>query len=164
MKIPEQEVSYGRLQIWSTYLYGLWGCPHFPVCLPSSTLPCESLLNPLAFQVTTFTQNTLLPNGMMAIRYPETEQEVSPHVSVHRVLMAIPGMQESLPEASDIHYRIVEGAGTIGWITYIVSAHALFYGVGEDSLGFPEKIWIDPEEDGPNGNEHINGREAESGK
>lgn len=35
---------------------------------PTPTLPCESLLNPLAFQVTTFTQNTLLPNSMMAIR------------------------------------------------------------------------------------------------
>ncbi len=61
---------------------------------PLTTLPCESFLNPLAFQVSTFTQNTLLPNGMMAIRYPETEQEDSPHVSVHRVLMVIPGLQE----------------------------------------------------------------------
>ncbi|WP_447963398.1 hypothetical protein [Nitrospira sp. Ecomares 2.1] len=132
--------------------------PIFLFASPTPALSCESLLNPLAFQVTTFTQNTLLPNGMMAIRYPATEQEVSPHVSVHRILMVIPGLQESLPEASDIHYRIVEGDGTIGWITYIVSAHALFYGVGEDSLGFPEKMWIDPEEDGLNGNEHINGR------
>lgn len=138
--------------------------PIFLFSSPSPTLSCESLLNPLAFQVTTFTQNTLLPNGMMAIRYPETEQEGSPHVSVHRVLMVIPGLQESLPEASDTHYRIVEGDGTIGWITYILSAHALFYGVGEDSLGFPEKIWIDPEEDGLNGNEHINGRVPDSGK
>ena len=100
----------------------------------------------------------------MAFRYPETEQEISPHVSVHRVLMVIPGLQESLPEASDTHYRIIEVDGTVGWMTYVVSAHALFYGVGEDSLGFPEKIWIDSEEDGLNGNEHINGREPDSGK
>lgn len=138
--------------------------PIFLISSPPPTLSCDSLLNPSAFQVTTFTQNTLLPNGMMAIRYPETEQEGTPHVSVHRVLMVIPGLQESLPEASDMHYRIVEGDGTIGWITYILSAQALFYGVGEDSLGFPEKIWIDPEEDGLNGNEHINGREPDSGK
>lgn len=138
--------------------------PLFLFASPSPTWPCESLLNPLAFQVATFTQNTLLPNGMMAIRYPETEQEVSPHVSVHRVLMVLPGLQESLPEASDTHYRIIEVDGTVGWMTYVLSAHALFYGVGEDSLGFPEKIWIDPEEDGLNGNEHINGREPDSGK
>lgn len=138
--------------------------PLFLFASPSPTLPCESLLNPLAFQVATYTQNTLLPNGMMAIRYPETEQEVSPHVSVHRVLMVLPGLQESLPEASDTHYRIIEVDGTVGWMTYVLSAHALFYGMGEDSLGFPEKIWIDPEEDGLNGNEHINGREPDSRK
>lgn len=118
---------------------------------------CDSQLNPLAFQVHSFTQNTLLPNGMMAIRYPETDQEISPHVSVHRVLMVLPGLQESLPESTDAHYRIIEVDGTVGWMTYLLSAHALFYGVGEDSLGFPEKTWIDPEEDGINGNEHLNG-------
>lgn len=138
--------------------------PLFLFVSPSPASPCESVLNPLAFQVATFTQNTLLPNGMMAIRYPETEEEVSPHVSVHRVLIVLPGLQESLLEASDTHYRIIEVDGTVGWMTYVLSAHALFYGVGEDSLGFPEKIWIDPEEDGLNGNEHINGREPDSGK
>jgi hypothetical protein len=139
-------------------LFAVFGvAPIFLFSCPSSTLPCDSQLNPLAFQVATFTQNTLLPNGMMAIRYPETEQEISPHVSVHRVFMVIPGLQELLPEASDTHYRIIEVDGTVGWMTYVLSAHALFYGVGEDSLGFPEKIWIDSEEDGLNGNEHLNG-------
>jgi hypothetical protein len=139
-------------------LFAVFGvAPLFLFACPSSTLPCDSQLNPLAFQVATFTQNTLLPNGMMAIRYPETEQEISPHVSVHRVFMVIPGLQELLPEASDTHYRIIEVDGTVGWMTYVLSAHALFYGVGEDSLGFPEKIWIDSEEDGLNGNEHLNG-------
>lgn len=124
---------------------------------PSPILPCDTQLNPLAFQVNTFTQNTLLPNGMMAIRYPETDQELSPHVSMHRILMVLPGLQDNLPESHDVHYRVIEVDGTIGWMTYLLSAHALFYGVGEDSLGFPEKMWIDPEEDGINGNEHLNG-------
>jgi hypothetical protein len=142
----------------------LWGTPLFLFACPSPVLPCESQLNPQAFQVKTFTQNTLLPNGMMAIRYPETDQEVSPHVSVHRVFMVMPGLQEALPEASDAHYRIIEVDGTVGWLTYLISAHALFYGVGQDVLGFPERMWIDPEEDGLNGNEHINGREPVAGK
>lgn len=129
----------------------------FLLTCPSQVLPCDSQLNPHAFEAKTFTQNTLLPNGMMAIRYPETDQEISPHVSVHRVMMVMPGLQEELPESKDIHYRVVEVDGTIGWMTYLLSAHALFYGVGEDSLGFPEKTWIDPEEDGINGNEHLNG-------
>ena len=131
---------------------------------PSPLFPCDTQLNPLAFQGSAFTQNTLLPNGMMAIRYPETDQEVSPHVSVHRVLMVMPGLQEALPEASDAHFRIIEVDGTVGWLTYLISAHALFYGVGQDVLGFPERMWIDPEEDGLNGNEHINGREPVAGK
>lgn len=131
--------------------------PLFLLACPSQALPCDSQLNPHAFEAKTFTQNTLLPNGMMAIRYPETDQEISPHVSVHRVMMVMPGLQEELPESKDSHYRVVEVDGTIGWMTYLVSAYALFYGVGEDSLGFPEKTWIDPEEDGINGNEHLNG-------
>ncbi|MGD9850982.1 MAG: hypothetical protein AB7T38_06930 [Nitrospirales bacterium] len=129
----------------------------FLLACPSQALPCDSQLNPYAFEAKTFTQNRLLPNGMMAIRYPETDQEISPHISVHRVMMVVPGLQDDLPESKDIHYRVVEVDGTIGWMTYLLSAHALFYGVGEDSLGFPEKTWIDPEEDGINGNEHLNG-------
>jgi hypothetical protein len=26
----------------------------------------------------------------------------------------------------------------------------------QDGLGFPERMWVDPEEDGLNGNEHLN--------
>ena len=129
----------------------------FLLTCPSQALPCDSQLNPHAFEAKTFTQNTLLPNGMMAIRYPETDQEISPHVSVHRVMMVMPGLQTELTESKDIHYRVVEVDGTIGWMTYLLSANALYYGVGEDSLGFPQKTWIDPEEDGINGNEHLNG-------
>ena len=143
----------------------LWGTPLLVLACPFPVLPCDSQLNPLAFQVKTFTKSTLLPNGMMAIQYPETDQEVSPHihVSIHRVFMVIPGLQETLPEASDAHYRIIEVDGTVGWLTYLISAHALFYGVGQDTLGFPERLWIDPEEDGLNGNEHLNGIETVSG-
>ncbi len=125
---------------------------------PLPALSCESQLNPSAFQFKSFIQHTLLPNGMMAFRYPETEQEVSPHVSVHRVMMIVPGLQPALPESKDAQYRVIEVDGGVGWMTYLVSAHALFYGVGEDSLGFPMKTWIDPQEDGLNGNEHLNGR------
>lgn len=139
---------------------GFWTAS-FLLASPPSVLPCDSQLNPRAFQATTYTQNTLLPNGMMAIRYPATETETSPHVSVHRVFMVIPGLQENLPEANDAHYRVVEVDGTVGWMTYLLSAHALFYGVGEDSLGFPEKTWTDPEEDGLNGNEKFNGATRE---
>lgn len=132
--------------------------------VPLPAFSCESQLNPHAFKVDTSNQYDLLPTGMMAIRYAPTNEEASPHVSVHRVLMVLPDRQSSSPEAKDPQYRVIEVDATVGWLTYIISAHALFYGVGQDVLGFPERIWIDPEEDGLNGNEHINGREPVSGK
>jgi hypothetical protein len=142
----------------------LWGMPLLLLAIPLPAFSCESQLNPHAFKVDTSNQYDLLPTGMMAIRYAPTNEEVSPHVSVHRVLMVLPDRQSSIPEAKDPQYRVIEVDGTVGWLTYIISAHALFYGVGQDVLGFPERIWIDPEEDGLNGNEHINGREPVSGK
>lgn len=133
--------------------------------VPLPALSCESQLNPHAFKVDISNQYELLPTGMMAIRYVPTNGESSPHVSVHRVLMVLPDRQSSIPEAKDPQYRVIEVDGTVGWLTYIISAHALYYGVGQDVLGFPERIcWIDPEEDGLNGNEHINGREPVLGK
>lgn len=120
---------------------------------------CDSQLNAQAFQASVFNRNDLLPNGMMAIRYAGIGEEVSPHVSVHRVMMTLPGRELTIPEAENPDYLVVEVDGTVGWITYVVAAHALFYGMGQDALGFPERMWSDPEEDGLNGNEHFNGQE-----
>ncbi len=123
--------------------------------VPVPSLACH--FNPQAFQSNIPIHSDLLPNGMMALRYEGTEQESCPHVSVHRVMMTLPGHQLTIPEANNPEYFVIEVDGTIGWITYIVVSHALFYGVGQDSLGFPKQMWIDSEEDGLNGNEHVNG-------
>ncbi len=130
----------------------LWAVP-----LPAWS--CDSQLNPHAFRSSAFNQNDLLPNGMMAIRYSGSGEEASPHVSVHRVMMTLPGRELIIPEAKNPEYLVMEVDGTVGWITYLVAAHALFYGMGQDSLGFPERMWVDSAEDGLNGNEHLNGRE-----
>jgi len=124
--------------------------------LPSPAWSCDTQLNPQAFQSGISNSNDLLPNGMMAIRHLGTSEEASPHVSVHRVMMTLPGRQLTIPETNDPEYLVVEVDGTIGWMTYLVAAHALFYGVGQDGLGFPERMWVDSEEDGINGNEHLN--------
>ena len=136
-----------------------WVIPLLLWAVPFPAWSCDSQLNPQAFQSINSSHNDLLPNGMLAIRYAETGAEISPHVSVHRVMMTLPGRQLTIPEAKDPAYLVIEVDGTIGWMTYLVSAHALFYGVGQDSLGFPERMWIDSEEDGLNGNEHLNGHE-----
>ncbi|MDH5428539.1 MAG: hypothetical protein OEZ57_07395 [Nitrospirota bacterium] len=136
-----------------------WVIPLLLWVVPFPAWSCDSQLNPQAFQSNVSNQNDLLPNGMLAIRYAGTGMEVSPHVSVHRVMMTLPGRQLAIPEAKNPEYLVVEVDGTIGWMTYLVAAHALFYGVGQDSLGFPERMWVDSEEDGLNGNEHLNGKE-----
>ena len=135
-----------------------WVIPLLLGVVPFPAWSCDFQLNPQAFQSNVSNDNDLLPNGMLAIRYTGTGKEVSPHVSVHRVMMTLPGRQLNIPEAQDPEYLVVEVDGTIGWMTYLVAAHALFYGVGQDSLGFPERMWVDSEEDGLNGNEHLNGR------
>ncbi len=134
-----------------------WVIPLLLLTAPLPSWSCDSQLNPQAFQYNVSNHNDLLPNGMMAIRYAGTGEEVSPHVSVHRVMMTLPGRQLTIPEAKNPKYLVVEVDGTVGWITYFVAAHALFYGVGQDGLGFPLRMWVDPEEDGLNGNEHLNG-------
>jgi len=136
-----------------------WVIPLLLWAVPLPSWSCDSQLNPQAFQFSIPSQNDFLPNGMMAIQYAGIGKEVSPHVSVHRVMMTLPGRQLTIPEAKNPEYLVVEVDGTIGWMTYLVSAHALFYGMGQDGLGFPERMWVDPEEDGLNGNEHLNGQE-----
>lgn len=135
-----------------------WVIPLLLWAVPLPSWSCDSQLNPQAFQSNIPAQNDFLPNGMMVIRYAGTSEEISPHVSVHRVMMTLPGRQLMIPEANNPEYLVVEVDGTIGWMTYLVAAHALFYGMGQDGLGFPERMWVDPEEDGLNGNEHLNGR------
>jgi hypothetical protein len=135
-----------------------WVIPLLLLAIPLPSWSCDSQLNPQAFQSNIPDQNDFLPNGMMVIRYAGTSEEISPHVSVHRVMMTLLGRQLPIPEAQDPEYLVVEVDGTIGWMTYLVAAHALFYGMGQDGLGFPERMWVDPEEDGLNGNEHLNGR------
>ena len=135
-----------------------WVIPLLLWAVPLPSWSCDSQLNPRAFQSNIPDQNNFLPNGMMVIRYAGTDEEISPHVSVHRVMMTLPGRQLMIPEAKNPEYLVVEVDGTIGWMTYLVASHALFYGMGQDDLGFPERMWVDPEEDGLNGNEHLNGR------
>jgi len=137
-----------------------WALPLLLWAIPVPSLACH--FNPQAFQSNILSRSALLPNGMMAMRYEHSEgseQESCPHVSVHRVMMTLPGHQLTVPEANNPEYFVIEVDGTLGWITYIIASHALFYGVGQDSLGFPEQMWVDSEEDGLNGNEHMNRQE-----
>ena len=123
-------------------------CP----ALPASA--CQSQPNPIAFKVPLPGEAILLPNGMMALTYVNRSGEHTVHVTVHRVFMILRGLHPLLPEAKDPRYRVLETEETLNPMTYLIATNPLYYGIGIDSLGFPTQTWIDPEEDGLNGNEH----------
>ena len=120
-----------------------------------ASFACQNTPNPKAFEVISPGEDQLLPNGMMVVKYGDNAAEHLRHVTVHRVVMVLAGRHTKLPELRDPRYRILETNGTLNPMTYIIVTNALYYGVGVDSLGFPKKAWIDSEEDGLNGNEHL---------
>ena len=120
-----------------------------------TSFACQNLPNPQAFEVALPGDSQLLPNGMMAMRYGSHSDDSLQHVSVHHVVMVLPGRHPSLPELRDPRYKVLETNGTISPMTYLIKTNALYYGVGVDSLGFPQKTWIDSAEDGLNGNERL---------
>ena len=122
---------------------------------PLASLACLDVPNPDEFQVDLPAESKLLPNGMMVVVYSDLKGEHRTHVTIHRVVAVLPGRHPSLPELRDPQIKVMETDGTIGPMTYLLKAHALYYGEGTDSLGFPKKSWIDPQEDGLNGNEHL---------
>ncbi len=123
--------------------------------VPLVSLACLDVPNPEEFQIDLPAESKLLPNGMMVVVYSDLKGEHRTHVTIHRVLRVMPGRHPSLPELRDPQVKVMESDGTIGPMTYLLKAHALYYGEGIDSLGFPQKSWIDPQEDGLNGNEHL---------
>ena len=125
------------------------------IVAPFASQACLDVPNPEEFQVDLPAESQLLPNGMMVVRYVDLKGEQRIHVTIHRVMGVFPGRHPSLPELRDPQFKVMESDGTIGPITYLIKAHALYYGEGIDSLGFPKKSWIDPQEDGLNGNEHL---------
>ncbi len=122
---------------------------------PLASFACLDVPNPEEFEIDLPAESQLLPNGMMVVVYSDLRGEHRTHVTIHRVLRVLPGRHPSLPELRDPQVKVMETDGTIGPMTYLLKAHALYYGEGKDALGFPKKSWIDPKEDGLNGNEHL---------
>jgi len=135
----------------ATVLVG--GTVIFLACLPSVAWACHEHPNPRAFRHPLANESDLLPNGMMAVIYKHEHGEEVIHVTVHRIHMVMAGYHPMLPERRDPQYTVLQTDGTLNPMTYVIHTNALYYGIGQDTLGFPTKTWIDPEEDGLNGNE-----------
>ncbi|MDA0739018.1 MAG: hypothetical protein O2999_11770 [Nitrospirae bacterium] len=129
-------------------------------CLPSESWACHEHPNPIAFQHPLTNESDLLPNGMMAVIYKHEGEEEVVHVTVHRIHMIMAGYHPMLPEKRDPQYTVLQTNGTLSPMTYVILANPLFYGTGRDAIGFPTKTWIDPNEDGLNGNEQATFRTA----
>lgn len=131
----------------------LGGTVMFLACQFSDSSACLDTLNPHAFLHPLANKSDLLPNGMMAVIYKHEEGEEVIHVSVHRIHMILAGYHPILPERRDPQYTVLQSDGTLNPMTYVILTNALYYGTGQDTIGFPMHTWIDPSEDGLNGNE-----------
>lgn len=127
-------------------------------CFPSEMWACHDNPNPIAFRHPLSNESDLLPNGMMAVIYKHEGGEEVTHVTVHRIHMILPGYHPMLPERRDPQYLVLQTDGTLNPMTYVIIANALYYGTGRNAIGFPTKTWIDPDEDGLNGNERASFR------
>jgi hypothetical protein len=95
------------------------------------------------------------PSGLMLMAYREGESGTVTHVTFHHVIRVLPGKQPDLPEEEAVRFTILFTDGTLGPLTYIISREPLYYGTDLDVNGLPLRLWIDPEEDGLNGNERL---------
>ncbi len=121
--------------------------------LPPDSWACQEHPNPIAFQHPLSKESDLLPNGMMSIVYQHEQGETVIHVTVHRIHMIMAGHNLRLPERRNPKFIVLQTDGTLNPMTYVILKNALYYGTGRDAIGFPTKTWIDPDEDGLNGNE-----------
>ena len=122
-------------------------------CFSSESWACHEHPNPIAFQHPLANESDLLPNGMMVVVYKYEQGDEVIHVTIHRVHMILAGYHPMLPERRDPKYTVLQTDGTLNPMTYVIRTNALYYGIGKDVIGFPTKSWIDPDEDGLNGNE-----------
>ena len=95
------------------------------------------------------------PSGLMLMAYRESDNGTVTHVSFHHVVRVLSGRQPDLPEEEAVRFTILFTDGTLGPLTYIIFREPLYYGTDLDANGLPLRLWIDPEEDGLNGNEHL---------
>lgn len=95
------------------------------------------------------------PSGLMLMAYGESDNGTVTHVSLHHVVRVLPGRQPDLPDEEAVRFTILFTDGTLGPLTYIISREPLYYGTDLDVNGLPLRLWIDPEEDGLNGNERL---------
>lgn len=133
--------------LWGILVIVLWGAPALSAC--------RSGPDGAAFAWMRLDDADPQPNGMMLMGYRDDVVGSVTHVAFHRVARVLPGVQEALPESEVARYTVLHTDGTLGPLTYVILRDALYYGTDLDAVGLPRRVWIDPDEDGVNGNERL---------
>lgn len=121
---------------------------------PSSVLACEQRPEYSAFRWELAEDASPQSNGMLLIGYEGPEDPRITHVTYHRVVRTMPRpIFATVALAPD--EMSVEVDGSLGPLLYVAVAAPLYYGADIDESGLPRRLWIDPEEDGVNGNEQL---------
>jgi hypothetical protein len=118
-----------------------------------STEACHSGPDRMSFDWALVEDAGPAANGMMLIMYGDRDQDLVTHVSLHRVLRVLPGIEPDLPAEEASRLTVLITDGTLGPLTYIIFREPFYYGSDLDELGLPRRLWQDAEEDGINGNE-----------
>jgi hypothetical protein len=122
----------------------------------SATGRCVEHPRPEFFDPQSATGWDVTPNGLLAIFYGE-HGNFPDHVSLHRIVAQ--GYDVStlgeLQQSFGSHVTVLHSSESAGALPYyyIFLTHPLLYGAGLDQVGSPERVWLDREEDGLNGNE-----------
>jgi hypothetical protein len=121
---------------------------------PSSPLACEQRPEQNAFRWELAEDALPQPNGMLLIEYEDPTDHLVTHVTYHRIIQLLPRpVFTTVALKSD--QMSVEVDGSLGPLLYVIVAAPLYYGTDIDESGLPQRLWIDPEEDGLNGNEQL---------
>jgi hypothetical protein len=135
------------LMVLITGIIGYWSVP------PAEA--CQSQPEKAAFDWALVEDANPLPNGMMWVGYGDSAEGTIKHVTLHRILRVLPGIQPEIPVEEALRFTVLITDGTLEPLTYIIFREPLYYGTDLDEPGFPRRIWQDPEEDGLSGNEVV---------
>ena len=125
-----------------------------PIVSLSPVLACEQRPEQDAFRWELAEDANPQPNGMLLIGYADPGEHRVTHITYHRVVGTLQRPAFSTVALAPAQMS-VEVDGSLGPLLYVIVAAPLYYGTDVDEEGLPRRLWIDPEEDGLNGNEAL---------
>lgn len=131
----------------------------FALLWTSNLIACEVRPNPQDFRWELAEDAFPQPSGMLLIAYEDAGSHQTTHATYHRVVRIVPRpVLGAVSNGTD--EILVEVDGGIGPLIYVIVSAPLYYGTDLDEMGLPRRVWLDPEEDGLNGNEMLMDRPA----